>query len=112
MPAGRDQSLWAVNGHMFQVRAADGDRVLAHLAENPGIDVSGLDEAALALTRTLYSVRGVDDVPRGGTVMASPEPLVTADTLDWAEFADRFWDRQHVLYRAVHLPPFAGRRGV
>lgn len=32
--------------------------------------------------------------------------LITVDMLDWAVFADRFWDRQPVLFKAVPAPPF------
>jgi 50S ribosomal protein L16 3-hydroxylase len=47
---------------------------------------------------------GDEGMPR--RLDGSPPRLVSADTLDWAVFADTFWDRQPVLFKAVAVPPF------
>lgn len=73
LPDGPDGWVWAVNGHAFAVRGADSERVLAHLSENPCVEVSRLCRtadgepggSALALVRRLYSLRAVDPVPDG-----------------------------------------------
>lgn len=62
-----------MNGHVFQVRGAAGQHMLAHLGGRDGVEVNRLCRGAdggsgdypLALLRRLYSLRGVELAPDG-----------------------------------------------
>ena len=68
IPDGPGRSVWAVNGHVFQVGGGAGDRILEQLRPDREIGVDELcrelgvgagDDGVLALLRKLYALRGI-----------------------------------------------------